>query len=172
MKGLKSNMKKRFIWIMGVSFLLLIIYPCVIWMNMGYCTTKIGSTNNEIVASYSSIMDSTKKIHVFRYISTEYFKYPFLNKKEFEFYTIQPENQELVARFKVGEREFKYYKWVHRKNIDDIPEIIQAISSNELEWEEYQIFFRDESQIEHPEPSILEMLQYGPTLTHRNGICN
>lgn len=173
MKGNRRiNYWKIAIWIAGLTFIHLISYPCLIWMSMDSCTRKSGYCDDITVSIYRSVKDSTKEISIFRFISTEYFVYPYFNKKKFEFYTIQHKFAETVKKYKIDGKIIEYKENTFYKSFDKIPETIWFINNNEISWEEYKLYYKNEKLIQSPEPTMFEMVEYGPTLEHRFAICD
>ena len=166
------NWKKITKWTIGISCFVILALPIFLWTITNSCTGKIGTLDGSIVASYQALSDSSKRIEIKRFMATEYFKYPFVNYKTFEFYLIVGEGTENVQATKINGEIFYDDPSVLRKTFNTIPNRIYLDFEGKPSWKEYYLNYENITLKENPEASVISMLQYGPTLAHLFGICD
>jgi hypothetical protein len=144
-------------------------YPVLMWLIIDGCTGRIGVVDNRIVCSYQSVHDSSKHIHLKRFISIEYFKYPFVNYKRFEFYVLEPSDTNMIFQLQTDSETIILDRLNKVKNV---PNQIRSLNKDGVVLHVFKIIHRDVNLLNNPSPLYNSMLVFGPTITDRFGICD
>lgn len=168
-----SFLKKRFVkWSIGIMLFIFVTHPILLWYRLYPCGRNRAGPNDRIVCSYQSVSDKTKYVYVKRFVTTEYFKYPYFHKRKFEFYFLEPSDPYKIQYFKTEKDTIKFDPTSYGRKFDEIPTSISSLDSNKVVLHEFRLKFKNEGLLEDPEPSFLEMLGFGPTIVDDYWICD
>ena len=167
-----SKTKKNILWSTLSILLLILIYPVINWLIINPCRYKTGGIEAVPLASYASLSDFNKEIYIRRFISIEYFKYPYFNIEKFEFNFIAPLHDNTINQIKVDDQVYKYNSKVLSKKFLGIPDTIYVNYNDTLGWEQFVIYNRNDTSINKTPPTYWEMFEYGPTLKHIYDVCH